>query len=271
MKGPQDSDHARTHLGIGLSGRRRDTFDSGSYLSLAGSGREYLGPLLAARRRPQRRANLARPVKPVSLQAGEKTGFSQPQEAAYSSPFLSQLGQEADPQGFIASGPSGKTRRLRSVSSEECRRRQWELAVGPALKLEIQQKGWYRVRQPELLEAGLSPGVNPRFLQLIVGGEEEPLLVLGEEDDRFDAWDAVEFYGTGADTPLTGTRIYWLVEGEEPGKRVVGEGWSGIGSSRGASELLLHHRAKKARHLCAGFEKRAAGKAFRSHDRQSTR
>ena len=184
-------------------------------------------------------------MKPVSLQAGEKTGFSQPQEAAYSSPFLSQLGQEADPQGFIASGPSGKMRRLRSVSSEECRRRQWELAAGPALKLEIQQKVWYRVRQPQLLEAGLSPGVNPRFLQLIVGGEEEPLLVLGEEDDRFDAWDAVEFYGTGADTPWTGTRTYWLVEGEEPGKRVVGEGWSGIGSSEEPQSFSFTIEQKK--------------------------
>jgi len=97
---------------------------------------------------------------------------------------------------------------------------QWELAAGSAVKISVREEGWYRATQPELLEAGLDPSVNPRFLQLFVEGEEQPLLVSGESDRRFDAGDTIEFYGIGHDTPWTDTRTHWLVEGDRPGKRV---------------------------------------------------
>ena len=31
----------------------------------------------------------------------------------------------------------------------------------------------------------------------------------------------IEFYGAGLDTPATDKRIYWLVVGSEPGKRIA--------------------------------------------------
>jgi hypothetical protein len=33
-------------------------------------------------------------------------------------------------------------------------------------------------------------------------------------------WDAIEFYGVGLDTLSTDTRVYWLIEGTQPGKRI---------------------------------------------------
>ena len=38
---------------------------------------------------------------------------------------------------------------------------------------------------------------------------------------QFGAGDAVEFYGTGVDTPFTDTRVYWLIANGAPGLRVA--------------------------------------------------
>ena len=136
--------------------------------------------------------------------------------------LLSQLGRVAPAQAGLASsrpGPPEQPRAL-AASFEERRQQQWELAAQPTLKLQVRERGWYRVEQAELLAAGLGAGVNPRFLKLFVEGEELPLVVQGESDQSFDPGDAIQFYATGADTTWTDTRTYWLVEGGEPGRRV---------------------------------------------------
>jgi hypothetical protein len=58
-----------------------------------------------------------------------------------------------------------------------------------------------------------------------VGGEEQPILVKRGRDDRLGPRDSIEFYAQGLDTPYTETRVYWLVDGSRPGKRIhkVGE------------------------------------------------
>ena len=97
---------------------------------------------------------------------------------------------------------------------------QWALAGGPAVKLYIQEEGWYRVTQSELVAAGLDTSVNPKYMQLFVDGEEQPIVVTGGKGGGFGPQDAIEFYGTGLDTPFTETRVYWLVVGTKPGKRI---------------------------------------------------
>src|SRR6266571_5013276 len=97
---------------------------------------------------------------------------------------------------------------------------QWRLAAGRAVKLGVQAEGWYRVSQADLVAAGFDARVNPRYLQLFADGVEVPLLVLGEQDGRFDPSDAIEFYGLGLDTPWTDTRTYWLVAESREGQRV---------------------------------------------------
>ncbi|HSE36655.1 MAG TPA: C25 family cysteine peptidase [Blastocatellia bacterium] len=94
------------------------------------------------------------------------------------------------------------------------------LAGSAAVKLSVREDGWFRVTQQELVQAGLDSRVDPRFLQLYVEGREQAVLVTGEKDGRFDPSDTLEFYGIGLDTPSTDTRVYWLVAGSQPGKRV---------------------------------------------------
>ena len=88
------------------------------------------------------------------------------------------------------------------------------------MKIYVKEEGWYRVGQSELVAAGLDSGVDPRYLQLFTDGQEQPRVVTGSQDGRFDTQDAIEFYGRGLDTPFTDTRVYWLVAGSRPGKRI---------------------------------------------------
>lgn len=91
------------------------------------------------------------------------------------------------------------------------------LASRPAVKLSVNQEGWYRVSQQELAAAGLDSKTDPRNLQLFADGIEQPILVKGEEDGRLDG---VEFYAVGLDTPSTDRRTYWLVAGSAAGQRI---------------------------------------------------
>jgi hypothetical protein len=97
---------------------------------------------------------------------------------------------------------------------------QWLLAAQPAVKIYVKEDGWYRVGERELVAAGLSPGVDPRYLQLYADGEEKSMMVTGSDDGRFDPEDAVEFYGTDLDKKFSDVRVYWLVVGSRPGRRV---------------------------------------------------
>ncbi|HEV3470251.1 MAG TPA: C25 family cysteine peptidase [Pyrinomonadaceae bacterium] len=97
--------------------------------------------------------------------------------------------------------------------------RQRELAAGPAVKLSVRRRGWHRVTRAQLEAAGLSRTADPARLQLYADGSEVAV--------RLDAaaWlagaGALEFYGAGLDTPSTDARVYWLVEGAGPGRRVA--------------------------------------------------
>jgi subtilisin-like proprotein convertase family protein len=89
-----------------------------------------------------------------------------------------------------------------------------------ALKLYITRTGVYRVTQAEVLAAGLSASLDPRLLRLDVDGREQPIIVTGEDDGRFDASDAIEFYALAPDSPYTNSRVYWLAIGSQPGRRI---------------------------------------------------
>ena len=106
-----------------------------------------------------------------------------------------------------------------------------------AIKLFVNQEGWYRVTQPELVAAGLDHKVNPARLHLYAGGQEQRFIVKGEEDGQFDPSDSIEFYGLGLDTAATATRVYWLSEGSDPGLRI--QKIKGKGS-RAAPSSSLH-------------------------------
>ena len=114
---------------------------------------------------------------------------------------------------------------------------QWALAASGGVKIYIQKEGWYRITQPELVAAGLSSSINPRSLRLFVDGQEQALGVSAGVGNQFGPQDFVEFYATGLDTPFTDTRVYWLIWGSAPGKRIgqvdgtVGSGGQGPATS----------------------------------------
>ena len=90
-----------------------------------------------------------------------------------------------------------------------------------SVKLMVKREGWYRVTQPELVRAGLDPNTDPRFLQLLVDGQQQAINVTGEADGKFDAADSIEFYGLGVDSPVTDARAYWVAAGDAPGRRIA--------------------------------------------------
>ena len=88
--------------------------------------------------------------------------------------------------------------------------RQWALAAGPAVKIEVKTDGWYRVRRSLLHRLGASFAPTSS-LRLYADGREVPILL-----DRT----GIRFYGQGLDTPSTDTRTYWLVTGAARGLRI---------------------------------------------------
>jgi hypothetical protein len=132
--------------------------------------------------------------------------------------LLSNLGKGAPPQRLT--GPVER-RAARPLLPAVQSARQALLSAQPAVKLSVDEEGWYRVTQPELVAAGLDPAADPRFLHLYVDGIEVPIHVTGQGDGQFGGNDAVEFYGISLDESWTATRVYWLVVAERPGRRIA--------------------------------------------------
>ena len=97
-----------------------------------------------------------------------------------------------------------------------------ELAATPAVKIVVRATGWTRVRQPELVAAGVDPAVDPARLRLYADGTEQAIALTGNGDAVFDADEALEFYGVARDTLWTDAHTYWLTAGPAgtAGKRV---------------------------------------------------
>lgn len=99
---------------------------------------------------------------------------------------------------------------------------QWAVAAQSALKIGIKKDGWYRVTQPQMAVAGFNPAVDIRNLQLFVDGRELAIST-SQSSGQFGTSDYIEFYGRGLDLPTTDTRMYYLIAGTTPGKRVSGD------------------------------------------------
>ncbi|MEW6128233.1 MAG: C25 family cysteine peptidase [Acidobacteriota bacterium] len=107
------------------------------------------------------------------------------------------------------------------TSASESLALQNHLASQAAIKLSITQTGVYRVTQPELLAAGLNPAINPKNLQLFVDGVQIPIKINGEQDNKFDPTDSLEFFATAIDSPFTKSRVYWLIAASQAGLRIA--------------------------------------------------
>jgi uncharacterized repeat protein (TIGR01451 family) len=90
-----------------------------------------------------------------------------------------------------------------------------------AVKISVQNEGWYQVSKAQLIAAGLDPNADARTLQLYAEGIQQPMLIVGNQAGSLGPNDSIEFYGTGIDTPYSGTRVYWLIRGSSPGMRIA--------------------------------------------------
>lgn len=105
------------------------------------------------------------------------------------------------------------------------------LDAQPAAKISVNAEGWYVVTRAQLVAAGFDPGSEARTLQLFAEGVEQPMAILGQQGASLSSNGAVAFYGTAIDTPFSGTRVYWLVRGSQPGKRISVSTSAGSGAS----------------------------------------
>jgi uncharacterized repeat protein (TIGR01451 family) len=104
-----------------------------------------------------------------------------------------------------------------------------------AVKIYATAEGWYQVTRSQLVAAGLPAGADVRTLQLYAEGVEQPMLIPGRQSGALGANDSIEFYGTGIDTPFSGTRVYWLVRGSRAGKRITSVSAAGRGTGTNTS------------------------------------
>lgn len=93
----------------------------------------------------------------------------------------------------------------------------WYTPQTEMLRITLRESGVYRITHADLVAAGVDPaGIDPRRLQLWNRGVEQPLLVTGEDDGRFDATDTIIFHAerlAGDDTwfhPHTDDNVYFL-------------------------------------------------------------
>ncbi len=121
------------------------------------------------------------------------------------------------PQPLTAHAPAGES--AASLNGE------------PAVKISVTCEGWYRVTRNQLVAAGMPSGADARMLQLYAEGVEQPISIIGKQSGPLGANDSIDFYGTGIDTPYSGTRVYWLVRGSHAGKRISAVAAAGSGAA----------------------------------------
>jgi len=97
---------------------------------------------------------------------------------------------------------------------------QQSIAAQAAVKIRVNQTGWYRVTQPQLVAAGFDPAADARKLQLYVDGVEVPIRV-STTQSRLAATDTLEFYGVALDALTTDTHVYYLINGTRNGLRIA--------------------------------------------------
>jgi hypothetical protein len=96
---------------------------------------------------------------------------------------------------------------------------QWAIANLPALKIGIRADGWYRITQPQMLAAGFDVGGDAGNLQVFVEGAEISIGA-SRAGGPLSPDDFIEFWAQGLEQPTTNTRVYWLINGAQPGKRI---------------------------------------------------
>jgi hypothetical protein len=122
----------------------------------------------------------------------------------------------ASPDGFGAA----RAKTQEPATSAQYKQ-QLDLAASAGLKIYVSQEGWQRLTRAAMTAAGFDPGSDSRAISLFMLGNEQSIIVDDGGDGKFDANDAIEFYGYPLDTLSSGARTYWLRAGKGTGNRVA--------------------------------------------------
>lgn len=113
-----------------------------------------------------------------------------------------------------------------------------------AFKMKILKTGIYKLTFQDLEDAEVPIAeFDPRKIAVYNKGKEIPIYIKGAEDGRFDATDYIEFYAEKNEKtfldqyedmyadPFTDLNVYWLVEKESAGLRMVDESGAVVNSN----------------------------------------
>jgi hypothetical protein len=114
--------------------------------------------------------------------------------------------------------PEGAPNRSSALVDPEDLATQREIQGKPGVKIAVSKEGWYRITQPELLEAGLDPDTDASHLQLYLNGRALPIKQSGGA--RLNPSDYIEFYGQGIDSTTAVAQTYYLVAIDSAGSRM---------------------------------------------------
>lgn len=90
----------------------------------------------------------------------------------------------------------------------------WVISQPGGVRIGVRKSALYHVTRAELEAAGFNVNSDPSLWQLYLEGNEQPIIV--EQNGQY-----IEFLGHGIDTPESDVKMYFLVVGPNPGKRIA--------------------------------------------------
>lgn len=106
---------------------------------------------------------------------------------------------------------------------------QWRIAGRPALKITVEEDGWYRVTRSDLEAEGIDTSwLDFDRLRLVREGVEQAIRLVGAEDGVPGPNDGIEFFGRVSGSATSSASVYWLFADRRPfGARVAVEQQTG--------------------------------------------
>jgi uncharacterized repeat protein (TIGR01451 family) len=174
------------------------------------------------------------PVTPRSGNAGTATGTTTDPD-----PSVGSLGGI-----FTTDAGMGVTAPAATGDAAKRLAQQWTVAATPAAKVIVTRPGWVRVKKSDLVAAGFDPGTVSNRISVFADGIEVPIVV---PDGSFGSSDAIEFFGTGLDTPTAGGHVYYVTAGIGNALRIKNTtGKAGSGAPAPASTPFTFTRVERS-------------------------
>ena len=123
---------------------------------------------------------------------------------------------------------------------------QWRIVASqPSAKVVVTKSGWVSVKKRDLVAAGYDPGSVSKNVAVFTDGMEIAVDVKDGGDNKFDADDTIEFYGTGIDIPSAGGRVYFVATGRGKGSRLKSQNGAKKGTAAPASFPFTYTRKER--------------------------